>query len=157
MNSSSLSAGIARLETCSPGACSTTQGCWPLGSEPGAWQPLYGFLFLVIWSQKRDKRVRSVKLSIAHLAVNAWGQWCTCWADPWATSRDFCMLKGWKLSNKQASSSQKEREQCRAFFCPVDGDTSPGEMAGQDGLRSTGTQVAPGNVGTTERKTHQTS
>lgn len=67
-------------KTCSPDAHSTTWGCWPSGSEPAAQQPLLSGLFLVIWGQKRGKLVRSVKLSVASQAVNAWGQWCTCWA-----------------------------------------------------------------------------
>lgn len=115
-HSSGLSAGIARLETCSPGTHSTVRGHWPSESEWGAQQPLHSCLFLAIWGQKREKWLTSVKLSVANWAVNAWGQWCTCSANPWATSRDFYTLKGWKVSNKQGSSHQKECEE--PFFAP---------------------------------------
>ena len=80
------------------------------------WQPLRRGLLSVIRGQKRDKGVRSVKLSTADCAVTAWGQWCACRANPWATSRDLDTLEGSNLSDERASSSQKERRGCRAFF-----------------------------------------
>lgn len=76
-------------------------------AQHDAADPQEPFILSYLRSGKREVG-QVCKACCGQLAVNVWGQRCTCWANPWATSGDFTHWKD-ENSNKQARSSQEEK------------------------------------------------